>query len=111
MCIRDSNNIDPFNDPSLGIAALNSRADIVLPTARKVRITLRAVCEEDDVYFGSITGPSEQQTRYGATTQMFMYKESVNEAQLLQPWDTIPVLQGIFLPVSYTHLDVYKRQS
>lgn len=93
----DYNNIDPFNDPSLGIAALNSRADIVLPTARKVRITLRAVCEEDDVYFGSITGPSEQQTRYGATTQMFMYKESVNEAQLLQPWDTIPVLQGIFL--------------
>ena len=88
---------DPFNDPALLMAALHLRADIVVPTARKIRITLRAVCAEDDNYFGSINGPKEQQTRWGATTQIFLYKESVVEDLLLQPWQTVPVVQGIYL--------------
>ena len=88
---------DPFNDPALLIDALNLRPDIVVPTARKIRITLRAVCAKDDVYFGSINGPKEKQSRYGATTQLFLYKESVVEDLLLQPWQTVPIVQGIYL--------------
>ncbi len=93
----DSEGSDPFNDPGLLKAGLDARADVVVPTARKIRITMRAVCEEDDVYFGSINGPKEQQTRFGATTQIFLYKESFVEDLLLQPWQTVPVLQGIYL--------------
>jgi hypothetical protein len=93
----DNDGSDPFNDPALLKNDLDARADIVVPTARKIRITLRAVCEENDVYFGSINGPAEKQTRFGATTQIFLYKESAIENLLLQPWKTVPIVQGIYL--------------
>ena len=93
----DNDGSDPFNNPALLKSDLDARVDIVLPTARKIRITMRAVCEENDVYFGSINGTSEQQTRYGAISQLFFYKESVVEDLLLQPWNNVPVVQGIYL--------------
>ncbi len=88
---------DPFNNPALMMDDLDNRPDIVVPTGRKIRITIRAVCAKDDVYFGSINGPKEKQTRYGLTTQLFLYKESAVEDLLLQPWQTVPVVQGIYL--------------
>ena len=87
----------PFNNNAFLKTLLDERVDIVVPTARKIRITMRAVCDENDVYFGSINGPKEKQTRFGATTQIFLYKESAVENILLQPWQTIPIVQGIFL--------------
>ncbi len=93
----DNEGSNPFNNLTLLKNNLDARTDVVVPTGRKIRITLRSVCEENDVYFGSINGPKEKQTRFGATTQIFLYKESVLEDLLLQPWQTIPIVQGIFL--------------
>jgi hypothetical protein len=93
----DSDGSDPFNNPALLKNNLDARTDVVVPTARKIRITMRAVCEEDDVYFGSINGNKEKQTRFGAITQIFLYKESVVEDILIQPWKTVPIVQGVYL--------------
>ena len=87
----------PFNNNNFLKPILDSRADVVVPTARKIRITMRGVCNENDIYFGSNNGPKEQQTRFGATTQIFLYKESVVEDILLMPWQTTPIVQGIYL--------------
>ncbi len=93
----DSDGSDPFNNPALLKNDLDARVDVVVPTARKIRITMRAVCKEDDVYFGSINGSKEKQTRYGDTTQIFLYKESAVEDVLIQPWKTVPIVQGVYL--------------
>ena len=94
----DSNgDLSPFKNDAFPKTILDARADVVVPTARKIRITMRAICDENDVYFGSNNGPKEKQTRFGATTQIFLYKESAIEDELLMPWQTIPKVQGVYL--------------
>lgn len=72
--------------------------DIPLPTARRIRVTFRAVCDGDTNYFGFIDdGNHDLDSRYGKTTQVWFYKESNDETNLLtQKGNVIPV-QGIYL--------------
>ncbi|WP_152266442.1 hypothetical protein [Agriterribacter humi] len=91
---------DPFNTPGLNKAAINAMTDIPLPTARKIRMTIRAVCEgEDSTYYGFINEANpDLDSRYGKKTQFWFYKELINEdAPLLLPKANVPALQGLYL--------------
>ena len=92
------NQDNPFNTPTLNKAAINAMQEIPLPTARKIRITVRGVCEGDGTYYGHINEANpDLDTRYGKTTQFWMYKESGDENELLLPKANVNTLQGIYL--------------
>ncbi|HEU4902932.1 MAG TPA: hypothetical protein VFT06_09075, partial [Flavisolibacter sp.] len=96
--VEDKTN--PFNDPTLTKAQLDAMEEIVLPTARKVRVTARAFCEGDETYFGFVSDIEEKQyldTRYGAPSQLLFYNESTSESGLLQPKENVPVVQALYL--------------
>jgi hypothetical protein len=101
----------------LGLANdIDKLSEIVLPTARTARVTLRAVCEDkanNADYYGLISSDPEMDTRFGRTVQMRLYKESADESDLflqspaemvrgiyLQP-DPPAVLDGNFLSVLF----------
>ena len=103
---------NPFNasaseNPDLTMSSINAMNGIVLPTARKVRVTLRAFCaiDGDDIsetkarqYFGFINdGDHDMDSRYGKTSSFFLYKESKHEKALLGPGATVPPVQAIYL--------------
>ncbi|MFT3748869.1 MAG: hypothetical protein QM768_11150 [Agriterribacter sp.] len=90
---------DPFNDPALNKAAINAMQDIPLPTARKIRMSIRAVCNGDNSsYYGFINeGNHDLDSRYGKTTQFWFYKESNDESNLLLPKANVPQLLGLYL--------------
>lgn len=89
---------NPFNDMAYNKTQLNDMDQIILPTARKIRITLRAVCEGDDQYYRFINESNHNlDSRYGKTTQLFFYKESGVENDLLQPKANVPTVQALYL--------------
>jgi hypothetical protein len=94
-------NDDPFNDPNLTISDIHSMAELPLPTARKIRITLRAVCGDaepsNESYYGFINENSDLDSRYGKTTQLLFYKESGDEENLLLPKPNVPEIQALYL--------------
>lgn len=76
--------------------------EIYLPTARTVRITLRAVCEQkanDADYYGLVspTNDREADSRYGQIVEVHIYRPSDDERDLFV--DTAPAqrLQGVYL--------------
>lgn len=93
------NTDDPFNDPALNRAAIDAMQDIPLPTARKVRMSIRAVCQgEDSGYYGYISHANHDlDSRYGKQTQFCFYRESGIETDLLLPKPNVPELQGLYL--------------
>ena len=81
---------------------IDDLAEIYLPTARAVRLTLRAVCEEkanNADYYGLIspTNDHEADSRYGQIIEVRVYRPSSDERDLFV--DTAPAqrLQGIYL--------------
>lgn len=104
VVFRDVNSLnlgdldDPFNDPLLNKAAIDSMHEIVLPTARRIRMTLRAVCEGDSGYFGFTNDANHDlDSRFGKSTQFYFYKESTNEIDLLLPKANVPSVQAVYL--------------
>jgi hypothetical protein len=92
------NSPDPLNNSDYTMTMLDSLNDIILPTARKVRVTLRALCEGDESYFGFTNDDNHDlDSRYGKETRLLFYKESVDEKDLLTGKANIPILQGIYL--------------
>lgn len=75
--------------------------EIVLPTARNVRLTLRAVCEEkaqNEDYYGLLNEANhEMDVRFGRTVEMMCYKPSTDETDLFVDAPTSQMLQGIYL--------------
>jgi hypothetical protein len=81
---------------------INDLAEIFLPRARTVRLTLRAVCEkklDDAAYYGLVspTNDHEADSRYGHIIEVRVYRPSTDERDLFV--DTAPAerLQGIYL--------------
>lgn len=104
VSFRDVNSLnlgdldDPFNDVSINKAAIDAMDEIILPTARKVRVTLRGACEGDSTYFGFINNANHDlDSRYGKTTQFYFYKESGDELDLLLPRTNVPMVQALYL--------------
>lgn len=101
---RDVNSLNlgdldnPFNDVSINKPAIDSMNEIILPTARKIRVTLRGACDGDSTYFGFINnGNHDLDSRYGKATQFFFYKESTNEVDFLLPKANVPMVQALYL--------------
>jgi len=80
---------------------IDTLAEIVLPTARAVRLTLRAVCEEkadDAAYYGAIDAAAHNlDNRYGHILEVLLYQESHDERDLFVDSAEAQRLQGIFL--------------
>ncbi|MEN3327950.1 MAG: hypothetical protein V7638_2757 [Acidobacteriota bacterium] len=74
---------------------------LILPTARNVRLTIRAVCEDKvnntDYYRILNNANHDQDVRYGPILQVITYSPSLNEEELFLDTPGIPRLQGIFL--------------
>ncbi len=104
VTFRDVNSLnlgdldDPFNEVTINKAAIDLMDGIILPTARKIRVTLRGMCEGDSSYFGFTNAANHDlDTRYGKTTQFRFYKESTDEIDLLLPKANVPIVQAIYL--------------
>ena len=80
---------------------IDNQAEIFVPTARNVRLTLRAVCEgkaDDAAYYGLLNeGDHEADSRYGHIVELHLYRPSTDERDLFV--DTAPAqrLQAIYL--------------
>ena len=74
---------------------------IYLPTARTIRLTIRAVCEEKDdnvAYYGILTPANlNRDSRYGHITEMMLYRESADETDLFIDAAEAQRLQGIYM--------------
>ncbi|MFC5623149.1 hypothetical protein [Algoriphagus winogradskyi] len=91
---------NPFFIDNLKNSDLDEMDQLILPTGRNIRVTLRGLASSDDdpdEYFGSIDTNIENDSRYGKVTQLSFYKEPSQESQLLFPYGNVPELQGIFL--------------
>jgi hypothetical protein len=81
---------------------IDDLAEIYLPTARPVRLTLRAVCEQkanDTDYYGlvSATNDREADSRYGHIIEVRIYRPSTDERDLVVDTAAAQRLQGIYL--------------
>jgi hypothetical protein len=91
---------DPGDLGDLGVnqTDINNMEKLVLPTARTIRLTIRAVCEEKDNYYGLEKADPDSNTRYGRIIQVLLYKESSDERNLFSESSSIAKkIQGIYL--------------
>lgn len=107
--LHTGDEVDLISD--LGLADdIDNLTEIVLPTARTVRLTVRAVCEDkadNDTYYGVIDPSSKLlDTRFGEPFELMAYSPSTDEHDLLVQTPGVPRLQGIFFqPDVVTALD------
>lgn len=91
------------SDLQLGGVNINDLAEIVLPTARTIRLTIRGVCEEkvqNNAYYGVLNDNDkvhEMDVRFGQVVQVMLYKASSNEEDLFVDATQAQKLQGIYL--------------
>lgn len=93
----------PFNDAVLDATVLETSGRVVLPTARNIRLTLRAVCEGAHSYWGHNDMNPDLDSRYGKKTVLSVRCPSTAEHDLFAGTMDPKVLQGIRLqpdPVS-----------
>ncbi len=92
------NQDDPFNSAALNKAAIDAMTDIPLPSARRIRVTIRGVCDGDSSYHGFINDANpELDSRYGKTTQLWFYKASDDEGNLLLPKPNVAPIKALYL--------------
>lgn len=98
--IHSGDEVDVVNDLDLA-DDIDNLSEVVLPTGRKTRLTIRAVCEEKDdneTYYGFInTSNKLLDNRFGEIFQIFAYSPSRNETGLLIQTPGVPRIQGIFM--------------
>ena len=98
--IHSGAEVDVVNDFDLA-DDIDNLNEIVLPTGRKARLTIRAVCEEKDDnedYYGFINAGNKQlDNRFGEPFQILAYSPSANETGLLIQTPGVPRIQGIFM--------------
>jgi hypothetical protein len=93
-----TNTAAPFPIPADNDFIALTDGEIILPTARNIRLTLRAVGEEKTNYWGHVnTKDSNLDSRFGKTTVIHMRKESVNEENIFTDSENAKTLQGIYL--------------
>jgi hypothetical protein len=96
-------NVLKFGDPSnlgdLGFSEtqINGLPQLILPTARNIRLTVRAVCEEKAGYYGLEKTDPDFNTRLGSTRSVMLYKASNNERALFANTTPATRMKGIYL--------------
>lgn len=100
---------DPANLEALGLnpGQIDTISEIVLPTSRDIRITMRAMCEPGANYFGSSL------TNTGKSQSFFMRQESASEKNLFAGTGAEHQMQGIYLqpdppPVAFNESSLLK---
>ncbi|TDQ19338.1 hypothetical protein DFQ04_1159 [Algoriphagus boseongensis] len=95
------NEANPFLRDDLKSSNLNGMNELVLPTGRQIRVTMRAVAEvggNSEEYFGVIDPDQELDSRYGKKTQLSFYRPPFDENEpLLGVYGNVPEIQGIYL--------------
>src|SRR5215813_121158 len=98
--VHTGEELDLVSDLGLPVD-VTSLNEIILPTARTIRLTIRAMCEEkapNENYYGLINEKDESKdVRFGQMIQVMMGKPSENEEDLFLDIPNTPRLQGIFL--------------
>ena len=98
--LHTGDEVDLVDDFNLG-DDIDNLPGLVLPTARLVRLTLRAVCEDkddNDEYYGVIDEQHPlRDNRFGETFQVLAYSPSSDETGLLVQTPGVPRVQGIFM--------------
>lgn len=93
-----TNTASPFPTPADNDFIANTAGEIILPTARNIRLTMRAVGEEKPNYWGhENTKDSNLDSRFGKTTVINMRQESENEQNIFTDTENAKTLQGIYL--------------
>lgn len=74
---------------------------IYLPTARAIRLTMRAVCEakeDDEEYYGVFDEANHNRdSRFGHIVEVMLYRESADETDLFVDTAAAQRLQGIYM--------------
>jgi hypothetical protein len=98
--LHTGDEVDLINDLNLN-DNIDNLTELVLPSARTVRLTIRAVCEEkadNHNYYGFIEASDKRlDNRYGEPFQVMLYSPSLNEEELLIQYPGVPKLQGTYL--------------
>lgn len=80
---------------------LDKRKDLVLPTARDIRITIRPLCAERENYYGGtekVNGiPQARKDLRGMATSFMLRKESTNEKALIKATAAVQMIRGLYL--------------
>ena len=93
-----TNTDTPFPTATDNDFILKTEGEIILPTARNIRLTLRAVGEDKPNYWGhENVKNSNLDSRYGKTTVISLRQESKNEQNIFTDIEDPKVLQGIYL--------------
>ena len=92
------NTTSPYPTPADNDFIASTEGEIILPTARNIRLTLRAVGEEKANYWGHENAKdSNLDSRFGKTTVINMRLESENEQDIFTDTENAKTLQGIYL--------------
>lgn len=87
----------PFGNAGDDASITAGSGELIMPTCRNIRITLQAVCDGTDDYWGSTSTDTSLDSRYGKPTVLKLRKDSVQESQLFNSLDAAKLLQGIYL--------------
>lgn len=91
-----TNTTIPFSDGANNACIPATAGELVLPTARNIRITLTPAGEADNAYWGTPKGATIN-TRFGKTKLIYLRQESVSEQALFTGINDPQLLQGIYL--------------
>jgi hypothetical protein len=92
-----TNTATPFPQAADNDFIAKTSGKIILPTARNIRVTLRAVGEEKLNYWGHENANPNLASRFGKTTVISMRQESANEKNIFTDPENPKTLQGIYL--------------
>ncbi len=93
-----TNTVAPYPTPSDNDFIAKTNGEIILPSARNIRLTLRAVGEEKINYWGHENlKDSDLDSRFGKKTVISMRQESRNEINIFANTEDPKTLQGIYL--------------
>lgn len=93
-----TNTAAPFPNPADNDFIAATEGGIILPTARNIRVTVRAVGEEKTNYWGNIHPKNaNMDSRFGKTTVLHMRQESQTEQNIFTDTENPKTLQGIYL--------------
>ncbi|WEK20632.1 MAG: hypothetical protein P0Y49_05710 [Candidatus Pedobacter colombiensis] len=87
----------PFDNAGDNATIAADHGDLILPTCRNIRLTIRGVGDSDDGYWGNVSADDALDSRYGKVTILKMRRDSVRETQLFSGIDDPQRLQGIYL--------------
>lgn len=93
-----TNTASPFPTPADNDFIAQTEGGIILPTARNIRLTLRALGEEKPNYWGNVNSKDPKlDSRFGKTTVINLRQESANEESIFLEAEDSQILQGVYL--------------